>query len=364
MTVSRRTAPRASRALLAGIAVTVIAMGAAGCGSDDSASGSGGGGGGGSSDKKVRIGFFGLASENAYTQFMFKAAQAEAKNINAEVTFFDGKFEGPAQVTQMQDAITSGQFDGFIVMPNDQTGIVPAVKQAIAKKIKVAGLQFPIGPDPTKATPQVEGVTTSVIEDVVAGARITAEGINAMCKDRDPCKTGILWGSRKVTWDGPAKGPVLKKALDPNVEIVAEADGGFLQGPGQKATSDMLQAHPDLDVLATPSGDQMTLGGERALEAKNKKLGLADRPKGDVAIIGYGASKLGVDRVSSGKWYQTYALVPETMSREALKILVGAIRGQTPKSDGLVQTEISPVGDNITKDVLKEHPDFQAEWEG
>ncbi|MGH2945019.1 MAG: sugar ABC transporter substrate-binding protein [Solirubrobacteraceae bacterium] len=366
MSVTKRANARRFKRLSAALAVAMLAAAAAGCGSDNggAASSSDGGSAPVAQDETVRIGFFGLAAENAYTQFMYQAAEEEAAAVNAELEFFDGKFEGPAQTNQMQDAITSGQFDGFIVMPNDQTGIVPVVEQALAEGIEVAALQFPVGPDPTQAAPQVEGLTTSVIEDVVAGARITAEGINAMCEGRDPCKTGILWGSRKVTWDGPAKRPHLMESLDPNVEIVAEADGGFLQGPGQKATSDMLQAHPDLDVLATPSGDQMTLGGERALAAKNKQIGLADRPDDAVAIVGYGASKAGVERVRSGTWYQTYALVPQTMAREALSILVGAVRGQEVKSDGLVQTEISPAGDNITRDVLEEHPDFEAEWEG
>ena len=334
-----------------------LALPGLGCGSDDS--------GGGSGKETVEIAFFGLAAENAYTQYMFRAAEDEAKKLDANLQFFDGKFEGPAQVTQMQDAITSGRYQGFIVMPNDQSGIVPVVEQALAEGIKVAALQFPIGSDPTDEEPQVKGVTTSVIEDVVRGAEITAEGINAMCEGRDPCEVGILWGDRTVTWE-VAKQKPLEEALDPNVRIVAQADAGFLQGPGEKATADMLEAHPELDVLATPSGDQMTTGGQRAIEAENKPIGLGDRPDDAIAIVGYGASKTGVERVRNKDWYQTYALVPQTMSREALRVLVEEVRGTRPKPSrrGIVQTEISPVGDNITLGVLKENPDWKAEWEG
>jgi ribose transport system substrate-binding protein len=356
------------------VLAAVLALGVAACGSSDSGGSTGTSSSSGSTgastsaaadaNKPVKLAFFGLAAENAYTQYMYKAAQEEAKKVNAEIEFFDGKFDGPTQINQMQDALTSGQFQGFIVMPNDQAGVVSVVEQAIGKGIAVTALQFPIGPDPTSAKPQVEGVTSSVIEDVVAGAKITAEGINAMCVDRDPCEAAILWGSRKVTWDGPAKRPVLMKALNPNVKIVAEADGGFLQAPGEKATDDILQAHPNLDVLATPSGDQMILGAERAIKAAGKKIGLADRPKGDIALVGYGASKAGVERVRDGQWYSTYALVPETMARKAVELTAAGARKQEVESDGLVQTEISPVGDNVTEQVLKEHPDFQAEWVG
>jgi ribose transport system substrate-binding protein len=337
----------------------------AACGSDDSSSGSGGSTtGGGSSDKKAKIAFFGLSAENAYTKYMYDAAKAAGGENNAEVVFFDGKFEGPAQIAQVQDAITSGQYDGMIVMPNDTTGMVPATKQAIAKGIKVAALQFPIGPSPTDPKPQVDGLTTSVIEDVVSGANITAKSINDMCKDRDPCEVGLLWGSRKLPWDGAAKRPEMLKTLDPNVKIVAEADANFLQPDGEKATADMLQAHASLDVLATPSGDQMTLGGERAIVAAGKKTGLADRPEDAIAIVGYGASKAGVEKVGSGDWYSTYALVPESMSKTATEYLLNGIRGQPVKSNGIGQVEISPIGDNITAEILERNPDFQAEWEG
>ncbi|WP_320670832.1 sugar ABC transporter substrate-binding protein [Patulibacter defluvii] len=344
----------------AAVAAAALAVaGASGCGSAD-----GGSGGGGGAGKRVRIAFFGLAAENAYTQFAYKGAQAEAKAKGAELSFFDGKFDGPTQIKQIQDAITSQRFDAFVVMPNDQPGVVPVAKQAIGQGISVTALQFPIGSDPKTARPQVEGLTASVVEDVVAGARISAEGINAMCRDRDPCKVALLYGSRKVTWDGAAKRPTILRTLTPNVKVVAEADGQFLQGPSEQAAADILQAHPDLDVLASPSGDQMALGGERALRAAGKRIGLGDRPRGAVAIIGYGAASSGVERVRRGSWYQTYALVPQTMARKAVDLAVAAVRGGGRKGVGIVQTEISPIGDNVTREVLREHPSFRAEWEG
>jgi ribose transport system substrate-binding protein len=360
----RRRAGSRRRGWIAALLLAFLAAAALGCGDDDDSDASGGGGGGGG-EEKVNIAFFGLAAENAYTQYMYDAATAEAEKMNAEVQFFDGKFEGPAQVTQMQDAITSGRFQGFIVMPNDQPGIVPVVEQALAEGIKVAALQFPVGTDPTEADPEVDGMTTQVIEDVIRGAEVTAEGINATCVDRDPCEVGILWGARSVSWEAAKEKP-LKEALDSNVEIVAEADAGFLQGPGEKATADMLEAHPGLDVLATPSGDQMTTGGQRAIEAKGKEIGLADRPDDAIAIVGYGAAETGVQRVRDKVWYQTYALVPETMARETTRLLIEDVRGTAPSQEqrGIVQTEISPVGDNITLEVLGENPDWKAEWQG
>lgn len=364
--MKRDTRGRFSRLVLVLLAVASMLTIAA-CG-DDEDSGSSGSSGTTSADsasgEKARIAFFGLSAENAYTQYMYEAAKAAGEKQNAEVEFFDGKFEGPAQISQVQDAVTSGNFDAFIIMPNDTTGIVPVVKQAIDQGIEVSALQFPIGPDAVDPKPQVPGLTSSVIEDVEAGAEITGESINDMCVDRDPCEVGVLWGSRKLPWDGAAKRPVLMETLDDNVKIVAEADAGFLQPDGEKATADMLQANSGLDVLATPSGDQMTLGGERAIKSAGKEIGLADRPDDAVAIVGYGASKAGVEKVRNGDWYSTYALVPASMSEALLKYTLQGVRGEKVETDGIGQVEISPIGDNVTKKILEDNPDFEAEWEG
>lgn len=364
---------RRSKRITRGVAIlgliAVLGLTVAACGGSDDTTASTSGGGDSSSatddSQPVSLAYFGLASENAYTQFMYKAAQRKAEEMGASIEFFDGKFDGATQLAQIQDATTSGRFDGFLIMPNDTSGVIPAVEQAIAKEIKVAALQFPIGADPIDPAPQVEGVTTSVIEDVVRGAEVTAEGINAMCEGIDPCKVGILWGGRSISWEAAKQKP-LKATLDPNVQIVAEADGEFLQGPSEKAAAAFLQSNSDLDVLASPSGDQMILGGERAVEAAGIPVGLADRPDDAIALVGYGASKAGVEKVEGEQWYQTYALVPESMGEKGTELLIEELRGKTLAEDerGIVQTEISPVGDNITLKVLEENPDFEAQWEG
>jgi ribose transport system substrate-binding protein len=350
--------------IIAVLSFAIVACGDDG-GNDTTASGSGGSGTVSDEGESFSLAYFGVSSENSYTQYMYKAAEQKAEEMGASIEFFDGKFDGATQLAQIQDATTSGRFDGFLVMPNDPSGIVPVVEQAIADSIKVAALQFPIGSDPIDPMPQVEGLTTSVIEDVIRGAEVTAEGVNAMCEGLDPCEVGLLWGAREIGWEAAKEKP-FEETIEPNVDVVAEADGGFLQGPGEKATAAFLQSHPDLDVLASPSGDQMILGGQRAIEAADIQVGIGGRPDDAIALIGYGASKAGVERIDGEQWYQSYVLVPESMGEKAVELLVDELNGETlDQADrGIVQTEISPVGDNVTLEVLKEHPGFKGQWEG
>jgi ribose transport system substrate-binding protein len=283
------------------------------------------------------------------------------KKHEGEISFFDGKFQGAPQYKQVQDAITSGRYNIFVVMPNDQAGIVPVIRQAISKGIKVGALQFPIGKDPTKATPQVPGVVSSVIEDVVKGAQITGDGIVKACGNKNPCKVGIIWGARTVTWEAAKQKPLLAILnKHKNIKVVGQADGGFLQGPGQKATDDFLQANPDLDVIATPSGDQMIRGAERAVTRAGKTYGLGAN---DVKLVGYGASIYAVKRVREGKWVHTYSLVPQTMSRILVQRLVDSLNGKKV-NPGTGQWDLNPIGAVVNTASLKRVPSFKGEWDG
>jgi ribose transport system substrate-binding protein len=357
-------------------ALAVICLGLSACGSDSSSSSSptesesesessSSETGGESEGESHTLALFGLAAENSFTQSVYKAVQSKAEEMNASVQFFDGKFEGPLQVSQMQDAITSGKFDGFLVMPNDPAAAVAPAEQAIAKGIKTVALEFPIGTNPTDPKPQIEGLTATLIEDDITGAEVTAEAVNEMCKGIDPCKVGMLWGSRAAPWEAVKKQP-FEEGIEPNVEVVAEADAGFLQGPGEKATAAFIQSNPDMNVLATLGGDQMMIGGQRALEAAGKEIGIGDRPEGDVALIGFGASKDGVEAVENEEWYSTYVNVPETMGEKATELLIKELNGETLKENerSYFQTDLSPIGDNFNLKVHEEFPEFKAQWEG
>lgn len=356
---------RFSRLLALVAVLTVAAVGLTACGSgsssDTSASTSGDAGAEATGDK-VNLAFFGLAANNTYTQSMYEAAKEQASKMNGDVQFFDGKFDGAVQARQVQDAITSGRFEGFIIMPNDAPSIIPIVKQADQAGIKVAALEYPIGTDPASVEPQLQEVTTQVIEDVIVGAGTVADEVNRACEAYDdPCKVAMLWGARSLPTDA-VKVPVFKKALDPGIKLVAETDANYLTADGQKATTDILQANPDVNVIVSV-GDQMSIGAQQAIERAGKSLG---NEPGSITVIGYGATDKGVKAIREGKWMSAYALVPIQMGKKVTEVLVDAIRGKEPTEEqrSIVQTEISPIGKLATKETLEDHPEFEGEYTG
>jgi ribose transport system substrate-binding protein len=114
---------------LAAIA-SVATLGLAGCAAgDDSSSGD-----------TYKIAYLSYAVANSYDSPMLAAAQAVAGENNAEVTVFDANNDPNLQYQQLQDVISSGQYDGIITQPIFGTGLVDLVSDdQVAVAFAVAG---------------------------------------------------------------------------------------------------------------------------------------------------------------------------------------------------------------------------------
>jgi ribose transport system substrate-binding protein len=309
----------------------------------------------------VRLAYFGFAAANAYTQASLTGMKEAGAKMGAEVQFFDSKFDPTTQFNQIQDAAVSGRFDGFLISPNGTNVIVPAVTQAIEKGIKVASLEYPLGPDITNTTSlQVDGMTSFVGYNVVSVGQRVGEATVKACEGRNPCKVAVLMGSRQLPQD-PPKLKAMREvfASHPEIEIVTVGDGGWLRDKGLEVTQNFLQAHPDLDVIASPSGDQMISGSEQAIKDAGGKLG----GKEGIQLIGLGATKSAIAGIRDGRWFGTYASLPVDEGRIAAENVIKAVRGE--EYEEIVDLEkLSPVGAVATKESLDAKPDWQSLWEG
>src|SRR5919202_6935485 len=126
------------RSLVAALAAAAVLAGAAGCGGDNGGGGSSSGGSSGNSKVK-KVAFFGFASANSFAQATWAGVQQAAKKYGAQAKFFDPNFDAQKQVSQIQDALTTQQYQLFGVQANDGNAVVPAVKQAISQGITVVG---------------------------------------------------------------------------------------------------------------------------------------------------------------------------------------------------------------------------------
>lgn len=308
---------------------------------------------GGQDEKTVQVAFF-APSANAYVEATLEGMQRIADEQNAEITRYDTGFDPAKQYSQLQDAIAEQRFDAFMVMPLDAVGLVPVVEEAIAEGIQVVNTNLALGPETDTSEPQVEGQAGTVIAPPMTRGVRMADSIIRACEDLDPCNVGYIFGDLNLDFEQAAK--TLVDAIPdehPNINIVAtQAGHGYVASDAIGITQNMLQAHPEINVLML-TADQATIGAQQVIE----DAGLM----GEIRILSSGATCDGVAAVESGDWYSTTIDVPQTEGELGMKLAIAAARGTpiTPNGlDGVAALNRDPI---LTKDTLD---GFTCEYNG
>jgi ribose transport system substrate-binding protein len=320
---------RTAAALVSG-ALVIGALGACGSSDDDSDTGTGAAAAStGASTaaapaatteaKKVEnIAFFGFAGANSFAQATWAGIQEQAAKDGVKAKFFDPNFDAAKQVSQMQNAIASGEYQAFVVQANDGNAVVPVIREAIKAGISVVAEFTPVGSDYSSIKPQVPGMIFVGEPPVANGTALGELGVEA-CADLNPCNVAYLEGNPGLPLD-VAREKALEEALkaDPNAKLVSKVVGGYTKADGLKAGQNVLQAHPDVNVI---------IGSSQALAGAEQAVGDAGKT-GKVLLIGNGGSHQAVAKVKSGDWFATYATAEKTNGAKAAEIAIDAAEGQ------------------------------------
>jgi ribose transport system substrate-binding protein len=305
----------------------------------------------------IRLAFLAASSQNGYNDATWQGVQAAAAEAgNVEVEIFDGEFNAATQYSQVEDIIAGGRFDGIIVAPNDTVGIATALEEATAEGLLVAAVLFPVGPDLTVMTPQVEGLTTTVASNPVDGAAAQAEAVVEFCEGKDPCNVVVMIGQLQFPFDN-LRNSTFTSVLDqhPNIHVVATGEGNYSPDQSLTAFQDIIQANPQIDAVLS-NADQHLLGVEIALE----DAGIPIEP---IYLIGGGLNGITVEKIKEGVFDATLSGYPYSEGYLAAQSLIRAANGET------VENWIDPASNAtnptiVTKEWLDANPDFTAEWEG
>jgi len=305
--------------------------------------------------KQLELAYLSFAIANSYDAPMLAAAQAAASAGNAKITVFDANNDPNTQVKQLQDAVSSGKYDGIIVQPIYGGGLVTGVQAAIAQKIAVGNIDQILGTDFTTAKSQVDGLSSNVVFVPSDLGRKYGELTVKACAaaNANPCNVGYIYSVKASGLDG-----ALRTAFDtaiaanPNIKVVAEGESFYTTALGLKASQDMLTAHPDINVII--GADQAITGALQAVSAANLK--------GKVALIGYGGGAVALQGIQSGDRYATVMQLPATEGRVGTEDLIKAIRSGTPV-EGVDPLASLPDGGVVTKDNVATFLTL-AEWPG
>jgi ribose transport system substrate-binding protein len=163
----------------------------------------------------------------------------------------------------------------------------------------------------------------------------------------NPCNVGYLYDIKASALDVAIRSGFDKAiASSPSVKIVAEGQDFFTPAMGLKATQDMLQSNPNINLIA--ASDQGIEGASQAVSGKK------------ITLVGFGGSNAGLNGVKSGAWYGTVAQAPATEGRVGTRQIIAAVR---TGADSPAVNPLATLPDNgvITKANASQ---FTAEWPG
>jgi ribose transport system substrate-binding protein len=275
----------------------------------------------GDAGKRVRIALFLVATANTHQQAARKGAEATVqKDGNASLRVFGANFTPKTQISQVEAAAASGQYDALIINSVDGSVMAPSIAKALAAKVKVVCGFSVCGPDQDKFAKQIPGVVAQVSSDYYAIGKGQADALGKGCAHVNPCRTVYIDGAPTLAAEKAITSGFNEQIKRyPSVRIVARGVGQYLAPPAYKSMKDILQAHPDVDAVVSP-GDQMIIGARQALDEsplKDKK----------VLLIGDGASTLAVKYMKQGKWYADAILRPYYEGLVETQAAINAVRG-------------------------------------
>jgi ribose transport system substrate-binding protein len=290
-------------------------------------------------DKALNVGFFGFAKSNGFAQGTYRGVEQAAKANNATATFVDPNFDAQVQVQQVQDAVTSKQFDVIVIQANDNQALIAPLTKAAQAGITVVVEFSVVGPNFKTIDPQIPGAISIVDLPALNGKVLGEMGVEACNTVKgDVCKVAYMEGFKSLPLDNVRTDAVKAElATNPRISLVADVEGGYTQDSGRAAFQNIIQANPDVNVVI---GSSQAITGAAAVAGKS-----------GIKFIGNGASVSNVEAVRSGAWFGIYVTDVVANGIKATELGLAKARGKKVET-AVNENTLAPNGGKGTKVTL------------
>jgi ribose transport system substrate-binding protein len=294
----------------------------------------GGTAGSAADDDQITIG---LAVANQQADFFNQIRQAveeAAEDQDVEIIVADAKGDSNTQVSQIQDFITQ-QVDAIIYIPAGATAATVPVRAAKAADIPVVAVD---------RNPEGEPGDTFIATDSVAAAHELGMWVGEQVGGEG--KLGVIQGQVGTTPE-LARDEGFSAAMEefPGIEEVArQASDQWAQDEGFDIATDMLQAHPDINIFFGRA-DALALGAAQAVRTAGTE---------DVTIVGFDGDVAGLEAVRDGVLAATITQPTRAMGKLAVESAIKLINGEEVPAEQL-QEGVLTTKENV-EGFIAEHP--------
>ena len=194
----------------------------------------------------LKLAFFCSGGDNDYQLTGIRAAKETAAKYGASIQYYDAHFDNAKQLNQIMSAISSGNFEGFVIEAINPGTVCSSAKAALAKNIVVAMTNVQACdtayevPYPGTVS-MVGGQAASVYEEWFK------RGFDS---DPEGGEFAVLVGP--ITQGNSVRAKAVLDKLQstyPKWKLVGFEDTGYNAGPALKKTQDILQAHPKVKII-------------------------------------------------------------------------------------------------------------------
>lgn len=304
-------------------------------------------------DLKVAVFVPGVA--NAYGQAQELAANETAKRLGMDMTLFDAGYDPSRQLSQMQTALESGDYDAAVVQALDGTVICKITTEDFPKANMLVSVN---------ATPLCEYGTAQTgesLDEVWAPGTMNLVGSNntlayidgwfAAAAEANPGKQNVVvvLGHAVAAHTRVVEVALAKFAKDNPDYTVDQIYTDFSTTGAFNETQTYLQGHPDTDLILSVYTPDISQGVIQAVE----DAGLL----GKVQIADQGFGEYSIQQIEAGNIQFSTLMFPYNAMKLALESIVAAQDGDAGArfvDDSVIGTAESPF--TITKESISQLP--------
>lgn len=260
-----------------------------------------------------------LTLSNPFFRDMGDAMTAEAKANGMAVTIVSADVDSAKQRDQIKNFIVA-KVSAIILTPADSRAVGTAIAEANAAGIPV--FTADVASMSTDAK-----VVSHIATDNLGGGKMAGETVVELLKD----------GGKVAIIDHPEVESVILRtrgfmevvSKHPNINVVATLPGGGERDRAFKVTQDILQSHPDVNVIFAIN-DPSALGAVAALESAGKLS--------QIKVIGFDGQPEAKIAIRDGKIFADAIQFPDQIGKLAVQAVTKFLNGEDVEPLTLIPT--------------------------
>ena len=280
-----------------------------------------------------------LTMTHPFFQNLAAGLEEAAAEHNMTVTINSAEFDVARQRNQIADFIVQG-VDAIVMSPADSKAIVTAIQEANEAGIPVFTADIAALADGVE-------IVTHIATDNYSGGRLAAEAVLEVAENA--AEVAIIDHPEVESVIQRTKGfhDVINEANENGraIEVVAQLPGGGIKDRAFRVAEDILQAHPNLDVIFAIN-DDTALGAVAAIEKAGKS--------GTVQIIGFDGTAEARRAILEGKIYADVIQHPRQIGSMTVASIASYMNGEDLPGEQLIPATLYRQADAEADPMLKE----------